>query len=78
VLKEFMPWLKNRLIGMSLGIGFGAIAGIVSMILQTMPAIGGFDIINFGAFSALLFGAIGLALGFKNMKEFVKWIPWLG
>jgi hypothetical protein len=78
VLKEFMPWLKNRLIGMSLGIGFGAIAGIVGMILHATTAIGGFDIINFGAFSALLFGAIGLALGFKNMKEFVKWIPWLG
>jgi hypothetical protein len=70
-----MPWLRNRLIGMSFGIGFGAFVGIVGAILYAIPEL---DIINFAAFIALVFGAIGLALGFKNMKEFVKWIPWSG
>ena len=78
LLRKFLPWLKNRLIGMSFGIGFGASVGIVGAILHEIPATSEFDIINFAAFLALVFGAIGLALGFKNMKEFVKWIPWLG
>jgi ABC-type antimicrobial peptide transport system permease subunit len=78
LLRELMPWLRNRLIGMSFGIGFGAFVGIVGAILYAIPATSELDIINFAAFIALVFGAIGLALGFKNMKEFVKWIPWLG
>jgi hypothetical protein len=75
-LKVFMRWLVDRFLGMIFGIGFGAFIGVVGGTFRAMPATGEFDIINFAALFALVFGAVGLALGFEKMKEFVKRVQW--
>lgn len=76
LLRGFARGFTDRIIGMIFGIGVGAFIGIISGIFRVMPATGEFDIVNYAALFALMFGVVGLALGFENMKEFIKRVQW--